>query len=319
MAQEGVSNQISIGVQSAFGSDATPTVSIPIRPSDGMNARQDTIELEAINTKPAKAKCLAAGVRTFEGAFDLNAYPNAIGYFLLSALGAVDTNQVGASDAYTHDFTESVAKTPLTIEQKDGVVTKRYVDSVAGGFKISSKVGEAVVFSSPIVAKSKMDDETAIASAYESSCPFNWAHFTYVKIGGVDIKAHVQDIEVEYANEASVFHALGDVNPAGSYVKQSTAKGKMTMYLDDDTKAYLDSLIDGTEAEFTFQLQGDEIDSASSEGLIVTLPKTKFTKVETKLDFDVNMVTVEFEGREDATDGLITAQLTNTTTSYAAV
>ena len=85
---EGVISQISIGQESAWGTAVTPTVSVSVSPSDGLQAVQEAQDVEGIDGNPAKAKDFFSGKRTFEGGIEMPAYPQALGYFLKSLLGA---------------------------------------------------------------------------------------------------------------------------------------------------------------------------------------------------------------------------------------
>jgi hypothetical protein len=88
------------------------------------------------------------------------------------------------------------------------------------------------------------------------------------------------------------------------------------MYVDAVTDAYLDDLIAGTEKELIIEMTGETIGSAQAHILALTVSKANFTKVSTKLDFGYNVITLEFEAREDATNGILKAELTNVTATH---
>ena len=58
-------------------------------------------------------------------------------------------------------------------------------------------------------------------------------------------------------------------------------------------------------------MTGASIGSSSFNILKLTASKCAFTKVEQKLDFDYNALSIEFEAREDSTNGLVKTELTN--------
>jgi len=308
---EGIANQISIGVESVWGTAVTPTASVPVKPSDGLQVENNLTGVEAIDTTPAKNKSLFLGKRNFSGSYELDLYPRIAGYFLKAALGADNVTEPEEDVVFKHTFTEAVDKPSLTVEQKIGDIIKRFAGFVPSGFNISCKTGETVVMKVDGMAKTSADAEAAITAAYETSRPFNWADITELSIAGTDIKAKVEEFSLEYTNALDMFHGLGGLEPAAKYVQQSEVKGSMTLYVDDATAAYLDDLIAGTEQEIIIEMTGDTIGSAQANILKLTISKAAFEKVETKLDFGYNVISLDFVARRDATNGLIKAELTN--------
>mgnify|MGYP006921395366 CR=1 FL=1 len=313
---EGIKSVISLGQQTLYSTPVTPTVSIPVLPSDGIQVVQDVVDVEGIRGSAPKARAFSRGKRMFEGGFELPLYPNSIGYLLKSIFGDVSPATVEAGAVYKHTFTEAIQKCFLTIEQSlAGAMTKRYSAYIVGNLKISGKVGELITVSFSGKAKTEAD-ATAITASFETPRAFNFKDVDELSIGGTDVKAKVQDFEIEYEIGLEVFHGLGDYEPSVAYVKQSEAKGKMTLYLDSATKSYYEDVLAGTEREIILDIIGDVIGSASANELKVTLPKCSIDKTDTKLDFDYTAVALEFHGREDVTNGLIKAELTNTIAAY---
>jgi len=313
---DGILTQISVGTETVWGTPVTPTVSIPVKPSTGMVPKQDVGEVEAIDGTPAKVKSFYKGKLSHEGDFAVEAYPNMIGHFLKSVLGAVADAQVGGETiVYKHTITEAVAKPSLTLEQNAGALCKRYSGFTVSDFKLSTKVGSTVEIAIKALAKSQADS-TPITAAYETTRPFNWTDIVTVSIGGTNIVTKIQDLEVEYKNNLSLLHGLSSSEPVARYVKQSMVTGKMTLFLDDATKAYYASLLATTEAAIVIDMLGDTIGSSSKNELKITIPKAAITKFDTKLGFDYNAITIEFSGRRDASAGLLTAELTNVVASY---
>lgn len=313
---EGIFNQISIAKETTYGTEATPVLSLPVNASEGIQVNQEILGHEAIKGTAPKNKAFFKGKQSYSGGYEMALMPNSIGYILLSALGAVVDSTVEAGAVYKHVYTEGATRAGLTIEQKIGTICKRFAGFIPSNIKISAKVGGLVTVTLTGQAKGQAD-ATAITKTYETLAPMNWAEITTLSIGGTDIKAKVDSIEIEYDNGLEMFYGLGSVSPATKYVKQSTCKGKIEAYVDASTDDYLASLIAGTEAELILLITGTAtIGSASHSIFKVQIPKTAFNKVSTKLDFGYNALSLEFEGREDATNGLVIMELTNTTATY---
>jgi hypothetical protein len=312
---EGFANQISLIKENAWGTAGVPTKSVPVKESDGIQINASITGLNAIKTTAPKNKGFYKGVTTYEGGFALDAYPHIIGDFLNSAIGAETPSTVESGAVYKHTFVEGVAKPSLTIEQVFGTVTKRFAGFVVGSFKLSGKAGETIGVAISGQAKAQAD-ATKISASYETTRPFNFADITVLSIGGTDIKAYVEDFEFEYTNGLTMFHGLGSVDPSAKYQQPSEVKGKITAYCNATTSAYIADLIANTEREIILTMVGAAVGSGSNNALTFTLSKCAFTKTDTKLSFDYNAISLEFEAREDSTNGLIKAELTNTIASY---
>lgn len=311
---EGVLTQISIGQESAWGTAVTPTVSLPVNPSDGISPKAEPVGVEAIKGTPAKNKAFFKGKASYEGSFEMGLYPNAIGYLLKSAIGSVSETTPEAS-VYIHTFAEAVTKPSLTVEQNMANYVKRFAGFVADGFKISGKAGEGIMFAVTGQAKTSAD-ATAITAAYETRRPLSFADVKTLSIAGTDIKAKVEDFEIEYKNDLNMFYGLGSVDPAGKYVKASEVTGKLTMYLDSATKSYLADLIALTEREVILEIEGDLVGATLKDNLKITLSKCAMSKFETKIDTDYNAISLEFVCREDTTNGLLKVVLQNGVAAY---
>lgn len=313
---EGIKSVISLGSQSVYGTPVTPSLSVPVYPSDGIQLAQEVIVVEGIRGSAPKARAFSRGTRVFEGGYEMPVYAQSIGFLLKSIFGDVNVSEVEAGTVYKHTFTEGLVKKFLTVEQSlAGEQTKRFVGYIVGNLKITGKVGELVMVSFTGKAKSQ-SDETAISPTFEVVRAFDFKDVAEISIGGTDVKEKVKDFELEYDIGLEVWHGMGDAEPKLAYIKQSEAKGKINMYLDSATKNYYADVISGAEKEIIIDIVGDDIGSSSANELKITLPKCSLDKDDTKLDFDYSAVALEFQGREDVTNGLIKAELTNAVASY---
>lgn len=318
MANEGILSQISVGKESTVGTAVTPTVSMAVLPSDGVVTEEEAVGVEGIDTSPALNKEFVQGVREYNGAFEMNAFPNAIGYILGSVFGSVNSAVAsGETIVYDHEFTEAVAKTSLTLEQKIGSITERFAGFIASKFGIEITVGEPIKFTFEGKALSKAT-ATAITAAYEDNKVFDWTDIQSITLGGTDIKSALSELSLEYTNNLQNFHGLsGDSEPTNMYVEPSEVTGSLTAYLDSDI-ANLKAVFEAkTQQALIITIQADEtIGVASKNTLVITVPKVVLNTYAYPIDTGYVEVSADFVARQDATDGLIKAELTNLVTSY---
>lgn len=320
MSNEGILNQIGVATESVYGTAVAPELSVPILPSDGIRTEQEAVGVEAIDTSPALNKGFVRGVRNYPGSFALNAYPNALGYFLYSALGAVSSEVVyGESLVYEHVFTEAVAKPSLTVEQVIGEIEERYAGYIASGFNIEFQVGQPISITSQGMAKTVATQEKT-SPVYEALEVLKWDEVTEISVDGDDIKAYVESGNIQYSNGLATFVGFGTSNePTTHYVENSEVTGSLTLFMDGNSvDALLDKFRDKTEMPIILTVQGQAVGDASNVSLQVTIPRAAITAYNTQLDTSYNQVTLDFVGAKDLTDGLIEVTLVNTYETYVA-
>lgn len=308
-------NQLSFKRESTWGTAVVPDKSIPAHFTGGIQTDNDTQMISNARAVLAKNQDSFIGARKHEGDFEFDLFGDYIGYFLLSALGNVSSAlKGGESVVYNHTLTEQEAKPSLTIEQVVGENVRRYAGAIATGFKISSKTGEVSVMSVPFKAKSQAS-ATKITPAYGTAPAFDFTDAAF-KIGGTQL-TQVSNFEFEYKNNIELLAALNNSNdPAFNYVKGSEVKGKVDMYLDNTTLAEINAYLAKTNRVLDIIFTGDSIGSASNYQLSISVPKITYTKGETPLADDYNLLTIEFEGQYDtATSKLISVVLTNLLTN----
>lgn len=320
MANEGILNQISVGVEDEYGVAVAPQLSVPILASDGIRTEQDVVGVEAINTLPAQNKGFVRGVRNYPGNFQLNAYPNALGFFLLSALGNIATDLVyGESDVYEHVFTESVAKPSLSIEQVIGAIEERYAGYIASGFNFQFQVGQPVNLTTPGMAKTVADEEKSSPS-YENLDVLKWDHITGISFDGEDLKPFIESGNIEYTNGLNTFHGFSQQNePSAHYVENSNVTGSFTAFMDGDkVDALLAKFRDQDEVPIVVIMQGQSIGQSANASVQITIPRAVFNVYNTQLSTSYNQVSFDFTGGLHNTNGLIEIILINTHQAYEA-
>lgn len=317
----GIKNQVSVATEAEYGVATAPALSIPITPSDGIRTEQDVVGVAAINTKPAEHKAFVKGTRNYNGSFSLATYPNAIGYFMYSALGAVATSTVyGETAVYEHVFTEDTDKPSLTVEQVIGSQEEQYAGYIASGFNLEFQVGQAVNMTTSGMAKSVADEEKSSPN-FEALDPIKWTGVVTISVDGEDIKCEVESGNIEYENGLSTFHGFcGDnAEPSAHYVENSTVSGSFTMFLGDaEVYALRDKMRNQTELPIVFSATGEAVGEASNTAVQVNIPRAVLSTYSTSLGNSYNQVTVDFVAGEDATDGQIEVTLVNTWDDYTA-
>jgi hypothetical protein len=313
----GLNNYIGIGKETTYGNPVAPTVFLPIKESDGIQIDKDIQFIEAIKSGVAgKNKGAFVGKVEYAGGYESDAYPQFLGHILRSVFGAVSSAlESGESTVYRHTFTEALTKFSYTVEQKIGEIIKRFAGFIVKNIKIEGKAGEAVSVAFEGIGKSQADASESTPS-YETSRPFNFADISSIKIGSTEVKAYCEEFSVEYDNKLEGFYSMGSNELQSVYSKPSEVKGKLTLYLDDTTKAFLEDYIAKTQRTIEIKAEGDAIGTASKETLYLKVPKATMTAVTTKLGMEYNAMEIEFEGVVDATDGLFTMYLINTLSSY---
>jgi len=313
----GLLNKVSIGKESTFGSAVTPTITLNLKPSGGLSEELAKNGIEGLTGSLAKNKAFSKGKNTIKGSYDLNAIPNDIGYFIASALGKVVSTLVsGETIVKTHVITEQGAKISYTSEQDIQPSCKRISGVIATGFKIKAKVGSALEITFDLLGKTSADQVTPITAVYNTGRVFSYEDISILKINSVDIKEKVTDFELSYDNGVVYQYGMGGVDSVGYSVNGgSSFKGKINAVLDSVTNGYLAQakLIDGVPLQLT--VIGDTVGVASNYKLDVLAPLIVFNKTDLPLTSNENAVSIDFDSKPDAVNGLVKVELTNTNTS----
>lgn len=312
----GIQSQISIAKESTWGTPVTPSKSIPVRPSGGIEIKTNLQKIPAIKGQLQKNYNVIKGKVAYEGDYTMDMFGDYPGFFLLSALGT-DTPALhsGETIVYDHVFTETLPKPSLTIEEAIGENVRRYAGAICSGFKIEGKTGEMLSFTPSIMAKTQAT-ATEIAAAFSTVPAFDFAQLV-VKIGGTTI-GEVENFSLEYKNGLEMIYALGANEPAYNGVKGgSELTGKMDLYLDSTTLTELTDYISKTSRSIELIATGKTIGSAANYVLDITIPNAFYDTATTKISDSTNVLSLSFEGIYDtATSKMLGVTLTNLLTSY---
>ncbi len=312
----GILSVISFVKESVWGTPVVPTKSVAVRPTGGIQAKENIQMIPAIKGQLQKSYDAIKGKVSYEGDFTIDFFPDYAGFFLLSALGT-DTPALhsGETTVYDHVFTETNPKPSLTIEQAMSEAVYRFAGSIVSGFKLVGKTGEMLEFTPSIMAKT-VASATAITPAFSTIPAFNFSQMQ-VKIGGTVI-GEVENFEVDYKNGLEMVYALGNNEPSYPSIKGgSEVTGKMDIYLDSTTATQITNYLNKTNASLELIITGTAIGTAANYVLDIVIPKAVYKAADVKITDQHNVINVEFEGIYDTvTSKLLGVTLTNLVTAY---
>lgn len=314
----GILNQISFGVESAFGTPVTPNKSLAVHPGDGIQTDIDLKTPESLKGLLAKHTTAHKGLVKRGGDYELDIAPGNIAYLFKSVFGSVSSAQkAGETVVYEHTFSESASKPSLTIEQAIGEVVERYAGSIVTELSFACKTGETLIGKVSVLAKSQAS-ASKVTPAVESLRPFNFSDCLSAdgfRIGGVTLD-NVENFELTYSNNGQMNYALGSANPARFTAGGSEVAGKFDLYLDSTSASKYADYLSKTEQSLDVTFTGDSIGSSSNYKLSIVLPRVVFKTASTPVNDDYNLLSVEFQGMYDTvTAKLISTVLTNLTSS----
>lgn len=312
-----VLNAISIILESVWGTPLTPDKSMPVNFTGGIQTVQDIQMVNSVTSRLAQNQDAFIGNRTHEGDLEFPLNPDWVGYFMLTAFGAVDTVVAGGeSIVFDHTFSEAEDKPSLTIEQAIGENVRRYAGAIASSFSISGTPGEVVNATVAMMARTQAT-ASAITPVYTDTPVFNFANAS-VEIDSSAI-GEMQNFTITYVNNSNFKHVLNNNDPEFKWVGGSEITGSFEMYLNSTTSAEITKYLNKTESAIDLILTGPEtIGSASNYGLTISIPRAVYTTTQTPLAEGHNLVTIEFSGLYDTgSSSLVTAVLTNLVTAYS--
>lgn len=312
-----VLNAISLALESVWGTPVTPDKSMPVNFSGGIQTQQDVQMVNSVTSRLAINQDAFIGNRTHGGDLEFPLNPDWIGYFMLTAFGAVNTVVAGGETiVFDHTFSEAEDKPSLTIEQAIEDNVRRYAGAIVSSLSISGAPGEIIRATASMMARSQAS-ATAITPVYTDTPVFNFVHAS-VEIDSVAV-GEIQNFEITYNNNSNFKHVLNSNDPQFKWVGGSEITGSFEMYLDATTAAEITKYLAKTESSIDLIFTGiDTIGVASNYKLTISVPRAVYTATETPLAEGHNLVTVEFAGLYDtSSSSLVTAVLTNLITAYS--
>lgn len=309
-------NHIGIGKESVYGTPVAPEVYLPVKEVKGISIDMDKKFVEAVIGTAPKNKSAFNGLSVINAEYEMDLYPESIGHVLYGALGGKTTDVAEyESVVYRHIFSEAWAKPSYTLEEKFGDICKRYAGAGWKSFSVEAKKGEAVAFSFQGMGSTQADD-AGTTPAYETGRPFNFEDLVTLQIGALDVLAHADAVSFEYDNGLYARHAMGSVEPKAMVPGKSEHKGKITLYLDDETLTLVADYIANTYRSIECVFEAESIGDASKNTFKIEAAKVQLTGVSEEVSENHNILEIEFEAVEDPTDGIIKVELINEVSEY---
>jgi hypothetical protein len=302
-----IQNAISLGKETVWGTSVTPTVSIPVNFTGGIQVNSDVQILSSLKTKMAKNLYATKGNVAVGGEFELPLLADNIGHFLLSWFGV---DNVTGAGPYVHAFAEDPEKISYTIEQNMQDLVQRFAGCLVNSLKFTIAVGQPVIVTAGIKAKDYAED-TAITPVYSEKLPFE-SNVASIEIDGTPM-SEFQTIEIELLNNIEMKYTVGgDGTPQFKYQTGSEVNVTFEGYLDAGMKtALIDASRSLTPVEIVVTMTSD------TEELVLTVPKVQLTVAETPIAEDYNKITGEGKALYDeVTSELVEATLTNDVATY---
>jgi len=303
-----IQNSISIGLETAWGDGTTPYQSIPINFTGGIQVDKDVQIISSLKTKLAKNVFATLGNSKYEGEYEAPLLADDIGHFLYGWFGQDDVT--GATPAFVHTFTEVEAKPSFCIEQNLQDLVARYSGSLINSLKFSIAVGQPILYTLGVKAKS-MAEETAITPVYSELMPMNSGEAS-ILIGGTQIP-EMQTATIELLNNIEMKYTIGGLGEASyRYMTGSEVNVSFEGYLDATTKAEIFTKYgDGEAVSFEATM------TDGTNTLVISVPKLVLTTSETPIAEDYNKITAEGKAILDPdTSTLVSAVLTNDVETY---
>ena len=312
----GIQSAVSFAKESTWGTAVTPNKSITVRPTGGIDIKNNIQMVPGIRGSLQRYYDAFKGKVAYEGSYTFDAFADYVGYFLLSAMGTdTPTLHSGESTVYDHVFTETLPKPSLTVEESIAENVRRYAGTIASQLKFSVKSGERLQVEANVMAKSQTAS-SAITPTFTTVPAFDHTQ-TQIKIGGSSI-GEVESFELTYKNGIDFINTLGSADPSYASVQGgSEVSGKLELYLDSTTITELTNYINKTTRSIELIATGSSIGTAANYVLDLLVPKAVYKTVDTKITDNHNLLSIEFDSYLDtATSKLIAITLTNLLSSY---
>lgn len=312
---------VAVGLQSAYDVPATLSNSDYIEfTNNTLNGVQNQLELDQATSLRDRLAGTVAGSRSSEGDIEVYADSTYAGYFLVGALGTVQTASLG-SGVYRHTITRNNSNTPQyltaisdrgtdrqlfpnlavdSLELKVGTELATMSTSLMGGFPMTTTSGTKTTTSGNVFtfANAQFAFSTTISGAQSA----------------VSLLPH--DFSLTINNNAEVVIAHGANTPRSINFKQFEAEASFNLYFENTTDR--DAYYAQTKQSASFELYGNGIGGGFTESLVVNFYKTsvKSFSLETGLD-DFYAENCELACEFDAaTQRTIDAVLTNRKSLY---
>ena len=310
---------IGVGLQSGFQVPAAIADYVDFT-NNTLTGMQDQIPVDHATSNREKLLSTIAGKQWSEGEIDLYVDNKNAGYFIVGALGTVQTTNLAGS-VYRHTVTRNNSNTPqyLTITEDRSVDRALYPDVAVDEFTLS--VGTDLA---SIKAKLKGNFPQTTTSGTKTTTSgniFNFANAQFAfgtTISGAQsatpLKPH--DFNLNIKNNVSVVYGHSSGLPRSINSGEFEASADFTLYFENTTDR--DAYYAQTKQAASLELIGNGIGSGFQESIVFNFYKTSIQSfaLETGLaNFYAEKCSLNCEF-DTATQRMIDAVITNTKSLY---
>jgi len=281
---------------------------------------QDQIEVDHATSLRDKLAGTIAGQQSSKGNLSLYADSIKLGYFIVSALGTVQTSSLG-SGVYRHTVTRNNSNTPqyMTITDDRGVDRQLYADVCVDELtlEVGTDLAEAktkLVGNFPMTTTSGVKTTTSGNIFSFANAQFAFGTTISGAQAATPLKPH--DFKLSIENNAEAVFAHSQNSPRSINYKEFTASADFTLYFENtiDRDAYYAQ----TKQAASLELLGNGIGGGFQESVVFNFYKTSIQSfdLETGLDnyyAEKGTLNCEFDA---ATQRTIDCVITNSKSLY---
>lgn len=310
---------IGVGLQSGFQVPAAIADYVDYK-SMTLTGMQDQIPVDHATSNRDKILSTISGKQWSEGDLDLYADNKNVGYFIVAALGTVQSANLAGS-VYRHTVTRNNSNVPqyLTITEDRVVDRALYSDVVVDELELS--VGTDLASVKAKLIGNFPQTTTSGTKTTTSGNIFDFANAQFAfgtTISGAQsatpLKPH--DFKLNIKNNAETVFAHSFTTPRSINVKQFEASAEFTLYFENTTDR--DAYYAQTKQAASFELIGNGIGSGYQESIVFNFYQTSVQsfELETGLDdFYAEKVRLTCE-YNTSTGRTVDAVITNTKSLY---
>jgi hypothetical protein len=310
---------VGIGLQTGFQVPAAIADYVDFT-DNSLTGIQDSMSIDHATSLRDKLAGTIAGKQWSQGDFSLYADSTKLGYFLVSALGTVQTASLGSS-VFRHTITRNNSNTPqyLTMTADRAVDRQLYPDICVD--QLTLNVGTDIAEAKMKLVGNFPQTTTSGTKTTTSGNLFNFANAQFAfgtTISGAQsatpLKPH--DFKLTINNNAEPVFAHSFASPRSVNYNEFMAEAEFTLYFESTTDR--DAYYAQSKQAASLQLLGNGIGGGFREGVVFNFYKSSIESfdIETGLDnYYAEKVKLNCEF-DSATQRTLDCVITNTKTLY---
>ncbi len=269
---------LGLGKETTRGSPVNPTFYIPVTADSEFEYKVNLLEDDLVRGIFERFPPVA-GTKECTGTIGFEVDDKNCGYFLLSLLGKVTTQDVGGSgNAYLHTFvrdTNLIELPSLTIYLDRKLSKKRYPLSVVKSISFTGTGDGKITATANILSKTEEDTNVPLSPVWTEYKPFVF-HQAVVTIDGSTV-TNVKDWSLTIDNGAVGIRALigsQDVQNILAFSKMMVS-GTMTIYFENETQRQ--KFLSNTSATIVIGYEAELLEPGYKRSFIIEIPKAHYT------------------------------------------